>query len=150
MVHAVTCFAAALVVGLLWPLAQQRSHAIVFCVFFGVLGGALFSLPASGVSYIIPDHLSDSLGAWTGIMWAINSAFALVGPPVVGQLVKRYSMESVGYWTWINLFVAGMLVSTAILIKYIQDKTGRRRDEEQSIRTDGRVVEQIDLSLPKG
>lgn len=125
MVHAISCFAAALIVLLLWPLAQQESHAIVFCVLFGILGGSLFGLPASVVAFILPKQLNDSLGAWTGIMWALSSIFALIGPPTVGRLVKRYSIESVGYWTGVNLLVAGTLVSVAVWMKYLVDRRDR-------------------------
>ncbi|KAF6229505.1 hypothetical protein HO173_011545 [Letharia columbiana] len=140
MVHAISCFAAALVVFLLWPLAQQESHAIAFCVLLGVLGGALFGLPASGVAFIIPKKLGGSLGAWTGIMWALSSAFALIGPPIVGQLVKRYSIESVGYWTGVNLLMAGMLISMAIWMKHSEDKRERSKNAELNMNTDGSVI----------
>lgn len=139
MVHAVSCFAAALVVFLLWPLAQQGSHAIAFCVLFGVLGGSMFGLPASGVAFILPKQLGDSLGAWTGIMWALSSAFALIGPPIVGQLVKRYAIDSVGYWTGVNLLVAGTLISMAIWMKHLEDKRERSKSPELNISTAGSV-----------
>lgn len=125
MVHAISCFAVALVVLLLWPLAQRESHAIAFCVLFGTLGGSLFGLPASGVAYILPKQFGDSLGAWTGIMWALSSGFALIGPPIVGRLVERYSIESVGYWAGVNLLVAGTLVSTAVWRKHLADRRDR-------------------------
>lgn len=133
MVHAISCFAAALVVFLLWPLAQQESHAVLFCVLFGVLGGSLFGLPASGVAFILPKQLGDSLGAWTGIMWALSSVFALIGPPIVGQLIKRYWIESVGYWTGVNLLVAGALISIAIWMKHLEDKRERWSNTELNI-----------------
>ena len=125
MVHAVSCFAAALIVFILWPLAQEESHAIAFCILFGILGGSLFGLPASCVAYILPKQFSDSLGAWTGIMWALSSAFALIGPSIVGQLVKSCSIESVGYWTGANLLVAGTLVSMTVWMKHQADKRDR-------------------------
>ena len=135
MVHAVSCFGAALVVFLCWPLAQEESHALAFCILFGILGGSLFGLPASGVAFILPTELADSLGAWTGMMWAMSSIFALVGPPVVGQLVKLYSIESVAYWTGVNLFVAGLLISGAIWLKYREDNEERRKHSVESMRT---------------
>ena len=138
-VHAISCYAAALVVFLLWPLAQQESHAIVFCVFFGVLGGSLFGLPASGVAFILPRKLGDSLGAWTGIMWALSSAFALIGPPIVGQLFRRYSIGSLGYWTGVNLLVAGTVISMVMWKKYLEDKRERSKKPESNTRT-GSVV----------
>lgn len=133
MVHAVSCFSAALVVFLLWPLAQQESHALTFCVLFGILSGSLFSLPASGIAFILPTEFVDSLGAWTGIMWALSSGFALVGPPIVGQILKRYPIESVAYWTGVNLFVAGALISTAVWMKYRKDRGEGRKDSAQSL-----------------
>lgn len=138
-VHAISCFAAALVVFLLWPLAQQESHAVAFCVLFGILGGSLFGLPASGVAFILPKQLGDSLGAWTGIMWALSSAFALIGPPIVGELVKGYSIESVGYWTGVNLFVAGTVISIAIWMRHLEDKRERSKNSELNMRTDDSV-----------
>ena len=140
MVHAVSCFGAVIVVLPLWPLAQQESHALAFCILFGILGGSLFGLPASGVAFILPNELADSLGAWTGIMWALSSVFALVGPPIVGQIVNRYSIESVAYWTGVNLFMAGMLISGAIWMKYGEDRKERRKHSEQSVRTIGSVA----------
>ncbi len=137
MVHAISCFAAALVVFLLWPLAQEESHAIAFCVLFGVLGGSLFGLPASGVAFILPKHLGDSLEAWTGIMWALSSIFALIGPPIVGQLVRNYSIESVAYWTGANLLVAGTLISIAIWMQHLEDRKERNRNAEHNTDTIG-------------
>ena len=135
LVHAVSCFGAALVVFLLWPLAQQNSHALAFCVLFGILGGSLFSLPASGVAYILPKDLGDSLGAWTGIMWALGSVFALAGPPIVGQLVKRSSIDAVGYWTGANLLVAWGLISMVTWSKHHKDQRDAGKDSEQSMST---------------
>ena len=140
MVHAASCCGAALVVIPLWPLAHQESHALVFCILFGTLGGSLFGLPASGVAYILPTELADSLGAWTGIMWAVSSIFALIGPPIVGQLVKQYSIESVAYWTGVNLFLAGLLIWVAIRLKYREDNKERRKHSDQSMRTIGSVA----------
>ena len=135
LVHGASCFSAALVVLVLWPLAQEESHALVFCILFGILGGSLFGLPASGVAFILPTELADSIGAWTGMMWAMSSIFALIGPPIVGQLVKLYSIESVAYWTGANLVVAGLLISGAIWLKCREDKKERRKDSVQSMRT---------------
>ena len=87
----------------------------------------MFGLPASGVAFILPKQLVDSLGAWTGTMWALSSGFALIGPPIVGQLVNRYSIESVGYWTGVNLFVAGALISVAVWMKHLEDKRERSK-----------------------
>lgn len=140
MVHAISCFAAALIVFLLWPLAQEESHAIAFCVLFGVLGGSLFGLPASGVAFIMPEQLGDSLGAWTGIMWALSSAFALIGPPIVGQIVKRYSIESVGYWTGANLLAAGILIAVAVWMKHLEEKRERCKSAEQDTSAADSVV----------
>lgn len=135
MIHAISCFTAALVVLLLWPLAQQESHAVAFCVLFGIFGGSLFGLPASGVAFILPKQLADSLGAWTGTMWALSSGFALIGPAIVGQLVNRYSIESVGYWTGVNLFVAGTLISVAVWMKHLEDKRERSKNARLNIST---------------
>lgn len=100
-----------------------------------MLSGALFSLPASGVAFILPEELGDSLGAWTGIMWALSSVFALVGPPIVGQLVKQYTIEAVAYWTGSNLLLAGMLIAVPICMKYRKDRRERRIDSEPGMRT---------------
>ncbi len=132
MVHAVSCFSAALVVFPLWPLAQRESHALAFCVLFGILGGSILGLPASGVAFILPDNMHDSLGAWTGIAWAMSSIFALIGPPIVGELVRRYSINAVGYWTGGNLLVAGGLMTMVIWRKYLKDKKEARRDPEKA------------------
>ena len=135
MVHAVSCLLAAVVVLPVWPLAHDESHALVFCILFGILGGSLFGLPASGVAFILPTELADSIGAWTGMMWAMSSVFALVGPPIVGQLVKLYPIESVAYWTGVNLILAGVLIAVAIWLKYREDKEERRKHSVQSMRT---------------
>ena len=140
VVHAASCLGAALVVTIVWPLAQQESHALVFCILFGILGGALFGLPASGVAFILPKELGDSLGAWTGIMWALSSVFALVGPPIVGQLVRQYTIEAVAYWTGVNLMVAGMLIAVAIWMKHRKDQSERRIDFELGMRTIGSIA----------
>ena len=135
MVHVVSCFGGAVVVLPLWPLAQRESHALIFCVLFGILGGSLFGLPASGVAFILPTELADSLGAWTGMMWAMSSLFAVVGPPIVGQLVKLYSAESVAYWTGTNLLVAGGWIAGASWLKYRDGREERRKRSVQSMST---------------
>ena len=135
IVHAVSCLFAGLVVFIFWPLAQNESHALAFCVLFGILGGSLFGLPASGVAFILPTELADSIGAWTGMMWAMSSVFALVGPPIVGQLVKLHTIKSVAWLTGANLFVATGLISGATWLKYRQDKEERRKHSVQSMRT---------------
>lgn len=100
----------------------------------------MFGLPASGVAFILPKELGDSLGAWTGIMWALSSVFALVGPPIVGQLVRQYTIEAVAYWTGVNLLVAGMLIAVAIWMKRRKDQSERRIDFELSMRTIGSIA----------
>lgn len=100
----------------------------------------MFGLPASGVAFILPEELGDSLGAWTGIMWALSSVFALVGPPIVGQLVRHYTIEAVAYWTGLNLVVAGILIAVPIGMKHWKNRRERRIDSEPSMRTIGSVT----------
>ena len=130
-----SCFTAAFVVFVIWPLADCSSHALIFCVLFGTLAGALFGLPASGVAFILPADFADSIGAWTGMMWAMSSLFALIGPPIVGELVRLYTIESVGYWTGVNLVVAGGCTKAVMWLKIREEWREMDRQEEESLRT---------------
>lgn len=114
-IHAGSCFFAAVTVLLAWPLAKDRSGAWTFCVIFGVLGGSILGLPASGVAHVIPATSRDSLGTWTGMLWSCCCIPAFVGPVIAGHLRDRYSIEAVGYWCGANLIVAGFLSTLAFL-----------------------------------
>ena len=103
-------------------MSDIKSHAIAFCVLFGVSLGAIIGLPASAIAYIIPPEHIDSLGAWTGTMCSFCSIFALAGPPIAGQLVKRCGINAVGYWARVNLLLASVLVGTALWEKMKYDR----------------------------
>ena len=124
LVHAISCIASALLVFLFWPLAQQESHALAFCVLVGVLGGALFGLPASGIAFLLPVELSPMLGVWTGMMLGMSS-LSIIGPPVAGALVEDFGISSVGIWAGSGLLVAGILISVAMRIRHIGRSKGR-------------------------
>ena len=68
-------------------------------------------------------------------MWAMSSIFALVGPPIVGQLVSSYHVEAVAYWTGVNLVVAGGWILGAIWLKRQKENNERRKPSLQSMRT---------------
>ncbi|KAL8717690.1 MAG: hypothetical protein Q9225_005098 [Loekoesia sp. 1 TL-2023] len=73
IVHAATCLLAAFLALFFWPFAPNNAAAIAFCSIFGVLGGSMLSLPASGVAYLIPDDRQSHVGQWTGMMWYVSS-----------------------------------------------------------------------------
>ena len=106
----------------LWPLANKKADALGFCVSFGMLTGAMVGLPASCVARIIPNERHDSLGVWTGMMWSYCSFLAFAGPPIAGVLHGRYGIETVGYWTGANLFIASLLSAAALLLSIQADR----------------------------
>jgi MFS family permease len=121
LVHAASCFAAALFIFLFWPLVQQESHVVAFCVLVGILGGALFGLPASSMAFLLPPDFNDRLGVWTGMMLGLSS-ISVIGPPVSGALVRRYGIISVGLWAGASLIVAGGLVAVAMRKRFTEEK----------------------------
>ena len=80
-----------------------------FCVLLGILVGAMFGLPASGVAYLIPKEHKKSLGLWTGMMWSSCAPFSLLGPLIGGALRQRYGLDAIGFWAGLNLLVASIL-----------------------------------------
>lgn len=118
--HSVCCFIAAVLACFLWPFAPNNSAAIAFCSLFGVLGGAMLALPASGIAYLIPEERRNLLGQWTGTMWSTVSIFTLTGPLIAAALRRKFGMDAVGYWTGGTLFAAGIFLALATRTKAAQ------------------------------
>jgi len=89
-------FLAANFVFCFWGLANKLIDAAVFSILLGMLAGAIFCLPASGVAYIIPEESKDGVGIWTGMMWTPCAPFALAGPPLA--VITRGGEGHCGYW----------------------------------------------------
>ncbi|KAI4171743.1 MAG: hypothetical protein LQ343_003994 [Gyalolechia ehrenbergii] len=123
IVHAATCFLAALLAFFFWPFAPNNVAAIAFCSIFGVLGGSMLSLPASGVAYLIPDERQSHVGQWTGMMWSGVSIFALVGPLIAAALKRKLGMDAIGYWTGATMVLTSALFTWAIYLKRKEDVT---------------------------
>ncbi|KAL8919253.1 MAG: hypothetical protein Q9172_005070 [Xanthocarpia lactea] len=122
VVHTATCFLASLLAFFFWPFAQNRAGAIAFCTIFGVLGGSMLSLPASGVAYIIPADRHSHVGQWTGMMWSSVSVFALVGPLIAAALKRAYGMDAVGYWCGSIMLLITVLLAGSVFIKRKEEK----------------------------
>ncbi|KAI4240804.1 MAG: hypothetical protein L6R40_004918 [Gallowayella cf. fulva] len=122
VVHTLTCFLASLLAFFFWPFAQNNSGAIAFCTLFGILGGSMLSLPASGVAYLIPDERHSHVGQWTGMMWSGVSIFALIGPLIAAALKRKYGMDAVGYWTGATMLVTTVLFAGSMYLKRKEDK----------------------------
>ncbi|KAL8872135.1 MAG: hypothetical protein Q9174_002181 [Haloplaca sp. 1 TL-2023] len=126
VVHAGTCFIASLLAFFFWPFAANNASAITFCAIFGILGGSMLSLPASGVAYLIPDERQSHAGQWTGMMWSGVSIFALVGPLIAATLKRRFGMNAVGYWTGSTMLLTTVLFVCSI---YLKRKEGKRAND---------------------
>ncbi|KAL8943590.1 MAG: hypothetical protein Q9216_000955 [Gyalolechia sp. 2 TL-2023] len=122
IVHAATCFLAAILALFFWPFAPNNAAAIAFCSIFGILGGSMLSLPASGVAYLIPDERKSHVGQWTGMMWSGVSIFALVGPLIAAALRRKFGMDAVGYWTGATMVLTAVLFTWAVYLKRREDK----------------------------
>ncbi|KAL9055174.1 MAG: hypothetical protein Q9206_003244 [Seirophora lacunosa] len=131
VVHTATCFIASLLAFFFWPFAPNNAAALVFVSIFGILGGSMLSLPASGVAYLIPDELQSHAGQWTGMMWSTVSVFALVGPLVAAELNRKFGMNAVGYWTGATLLVTTILFACSMYLKSQEDKTSTDSAAEQ-------------------
>ena len=107
-------------------MSDIASHAIAFCVLFGVSLGAIIGLLASAIAYIILLEHIDLLGAWTGTMWSICSIFALVGQLITGQVIKRGGMNVVGYWAGMSFLLVLELVGMALWEKMKYDRLKQR------------------------
>lgn len=114
VVHASSCFFSSILVIPLWRYADHKDDALALGVVFGILAGAMLGLPASCVAQIIPAKKLNSLGVWTGMMWSSCCILAMAGPPIAGVLHKKFTIEALGYWTGVNLIVAGLLSSFAM------------------------------------
>ncbi|KAL9596953.1 MAG: hypothetical protein Q9219_005464 [cf. Caloplaca sp. 3 TL-2023] len=125
IVHAATCFLAALLAFFFWPFAPNNAAAIAFCSIFGVLGGSMLSLPASGVAYLIPDDRQSHAGQWTGMMWSAVSIFALVGPLIAAALRRKFGMDAIGYWTGATMVVTTILFAWSMYLKRKEDQTSQ-------------------------
>ncbi|KAL8705794.1 MAG: hypothetical protein Q9201_001140 [Fulgogasparrea decipioides] len=126
IVHAATCFLACIFAFFFWPFAPNNAAAIAFCAIFGVFGGSMLSLPASGVAYLIPNDRQSHVGQWTGMMWSGVSIFALVGPLIAAALKRKFGMDAIGYWTG-----ATMLVTTILFVwsMYLKRKANEALDD---------------------
>ncbi|KAL8733864.1 MAG: hypothetical protein Q9166_001852 [cf. Caloplaca sp. 2 TL-2023] len=122
VVHTATCFFASLLAFFFWPFAPNNAGAIAFCTIFGVLGGSMLSLPASGVAYLIPDERHSHIGQWTGMMWSSVSIFALIGPLIAAALKRKFGMDAVGYWTGATMLVTTVLFACSVYLKRREDK----------------------------
>lgn len=98
-------------------------------------------LPASVITYIIPEEKKQSLGAWTGMMWSSCAVTYLIGPPIAGALVRRHGILAVGYWAGSSLLLAAVLVSLAAWEKrkYDQSKelAEKRREGDEAFGLQG-------------
>ena len=56
------------------------------------------------------------------MMWSFCSIFALAGPSITGQLVKRGGINAVGHWAGVSLLVASVLVGMALWEKMKYDR----------------------------
>lgn len=110
LIQASTSMAAMILVMISWPRASSRADVIVFSVMLGLLAGAMFGLPSSGVSHLIPKEHKASRGLWTGIMWASCAIPAFLGPVIGGRLIDRYGLNVLGYWAGGNFALAGILL----------------------------------------
>ncbi|KAL8919946.1 MAG: hypothetical protein Q9208_006514 [Pyrenodesmia sp. 3 TL-2023] len=122
VVHTATCLLASLSAFFFWPLARNNAAAIAFCSIFGMLGGSMLALPASGVAYLIPDDRQSHAGQWTGMMWSGVSVFALVGPMIAAALKRRFGMDAVGYWTGATMLATTVLFAWSMYLKRQEDK----------------------------
>ena len=85
-------------------------------------------MPASGIAFLVPVDERGSLGMWTGTMWSMCSISTIIGPPIVGALVKILGISCVGYWAGCNLLAAATLLTLAVITK---GKDDRKRDIEK-------------------
>ncbi|KAL8897034.1 MAG: hypothetical protein Q9192_002775 [Flavoplaca navasiana] len=122
VVHTITCFLASLLAFFFWPFAQTNAGAIAFCSIFGILGGSMLSLPASGVAYLIPTERHSHVGQWTGMMWSGVSIFALIGPIIAAALKRKFGMDAVGYWCGATMLLTAALFAWSMALKRKDDK----------------------------
>ena len=81
-----------------WPLATLLSHAIAFVVLFGIVSGTVIGIPPACVASLLAESEQQRLGQWTGMMYSLTASFSLVGPVIVGQLVRTFNYLAVMGW----------------------------------------------------
>lgn len=116
LIQTLTSMAAMILVMISWPRASSRAEVVVFSVVLGLLAGAMFGLPSSGVSHLIPKEHKASRGLWTGIMWTSCAIPAFLGPVIGGRLIDRYGLNVLGYWAGGNFALAGLLLLGSFLL----------------------------------
>lgn len=89
-----------------WPLATHLSHAIAFVVLFGIVSGTVIGIPPACVASLLAESEQQRLGQWTGMMYTMTAAFSLVGPVIVGQLVRSFDYLAVMGWSGTCLALA--------------------------------------------
>lgn len=87
-----TLIAATLATGVIvfaWPFAESAGSIIAVTIVFGFWSGAIIS--GGSVAFTLCVDNPKNLGTYMGIGMALASFAALLGPPVSGALVDRYS-----------------------------------------------------------
>ena len=101
--------AATTIIVFCWPAVETNAGIIVFAAFFGFCSGAIISGGATALSLCPPTP--QDIGTYTGMGMAVAATGSLMGPPVVGALLKYdLSFRNVSYFCGALGIVGTLLV----------------------------------------
>lgn len=114
--HIGSQFVSSILILVFWTLAGSETHAIAFCVVFGMFSGTVIGLPPASVAnilsctYTTPETealAKKKLGHWVGMMYSFAAIPSLLGPIIAGHLVTEYNTYiTVQMWSGTNLFLS--------------------------------------------
>src|SRR6266480_4915290 len=93
-VHAGVTFIASLLVLLLWTLANSTEAAVAFVAIFGTISGAVVSMPAASIAYILGPRRRDRSKLWPHGIISYGPAVEWYVPVLVRDMYDRRHLLS--------------------------------------------------------
>lgn len=94
-----------------WPEADSNAAIIVFAAVFGFCSGAIIS--GGSVAITLCADRPSNIGTYMGVGMALASFSALVGPPVSGALIDKYSFTEASYFSGAMTMIGAVLAVAA-------------------------------------
>jgi MFS family permease len=94
-----------------WIAVHTPTHAYVWTVFYGIIGGSILSLFPAGISSLTTDL--STRGAYIGMNFSIISFATLSGNPIAGAIITAMG----GRYLGAQLFMgSSFIVGTAFIV----------------------------------
>ncbi|KAI1050689.1 hypothetical protein LB507_009207 [Fusarium sp. FIESC RH6] len=113
-----SCLAAAVAM-FSWIAVLTPTHAYVWTVFFGIIGGSILSLFPAGISCLATDL--STRGAYIGMNFSIISFATLSGNPIAGAIITAMGGSYIGAQLFMgSSFIIGTAFVVAAKIYHIK------------------------------